>query len=204
LRLSLFLLCLPLALSACAKDPFVVERSPCPAVAVPQFAGDITRFTRAGSHDESALDFVATITRVRAACSEGQTAIATVASYDVVAIRRAPGPARTERLQVFTAVVRAGETLVNKEVADVEVRFQEGSARGLGVGKVRTLISASEVALSSEVNKAITRERKAGEIDAALDPLSEPAVRDAVRRATFEVLIGFQLSSAELAYNARK
>ena len=204
MRFPHILLGLPLLLSACAKDPFVVQRSPCPAVAVPQYAGDISRFTRPGSHDAAALDFVATITRVRSACSEDDTVVATVVSYEVLAVRQQAGPARSERLQVFTAVVRAGETLVNKEVGEVIVQFPEGSLRGLGAGKSRTSIRREEAALSPEVNKAITRERKPGEIDAALDPLSEPAVRDAVRRATFEVLVGFQLSSAELAYNARK
>ena len=40
--------------------------------------------------------------------------------------------------------------------------------------------------------------------DAALDPLADPQVRAAVQRATFEVLIGFQLTQDQLAYNATR
>ena len=48
------------------------------------------------------------------------------------------------------------------------------------------------------------RKRKAGEADAAADPLSEPDVKAAVQRATFELLLGFQLDQAQLAYNATR
>ena len=50
----------------------------------------------------------------------------------------------------------------------------------------------------------ITRERKAGDEDAALDPLADPEVRAAVQAASFELLVGFQLSDEQLAYNATR
>jgi hypothetical protein len=50
----------------------------------------------------------------------------------------------------------------------------------------------------------VTRERKPGDPDAAVDPLANPEVRDAVRRASFEVLVGFQLTRDQLAYNATR
>ena len=40
--------------------------------------------------------------------------------------------------------------------------------------------------------------------DASIDPLSRPQVRDAVARATFEHLIGFQLTQDQLVYNATR
>ena len=43
-----------------------------------------------------------------------------------------------------------------------------------------------------------------GDADAAVDPLSKPEIRDAVARATFEQLIGFQLTQAQLQYNATR
>ena len=46
--------------------------------------------------------------------------------------------------------------------------------------------------------------RKAGEAEAAVDPLTDPAVRDAVAKATFEHLVGFQLSDEQLRYNATR
>ena len=39
---------------------------------------------------------------------------------------------------------------------------------------------------------------------AAIDPLSDPAIRDAVANATFEHLVGFQLTQEQLRYNATR
>jgi len=50
----------------------------------------------------------------------------------------------------------------------------------------------------------LTRKRKPGDADAAIDPLSDPKIRDAVARATFEHLIGFQLTPEQLRYNATR
>jgi hypothetical protein len=54
------------------------------------------------------------------------------------------------------------------------------------------------------VRKQIIRKRKAGDEDAAIDPMSEPGVRAAVARASFELLIGFQLTPEQLQYNATR
>ena len=40
--------------------------------------------------------------------------------------------------------------------------------------------------------------------DAAVDPMADPAVRAAVERAHFEVLIGFELTADQLRYNATR
>jgi hypothetical protein len=37
-----------------------------------------------------------------------------------------------------------------------------------------------------------------------MDPLARPEVRQAVLRATFEALVGFQLTDAQLKYNATR
>ena len=50
----------------------------------------------------------------------------------------------------------------------------------------------------------LTRPRKAGEADAAIDPLADPAIRAAVASATFEHLVGFQLTQDQLRYNATR
>jgi hypothetical protein len=60
------------------------------------------------------------------------------------------------------------------------------------------------VTLPEDVRREVTRERKAGDADAAIDPLSDPKVRDAVRAASFEILVGFQLTRDQLAYNATR
>ena len=43
-----------------------------------------------------------------------------------------------------------------------------------------------------------------GDEDAAVDPLSAPDIRAAVARATFELLIGFQLTQEQLQYNVTR
>jgi hypothetical protein len=58
--------------------------------------------------------------------------------------------------------------------------------------------------LPEDIQRELTRERRAGERDAAIDPLADPAVRDAVAKATFEQLIGFQITQDQLRYNATR
>jgi hypothetical protein len=58
--------------------------------------------------------------------------------------------------------------------------------------------------LPENVRLTLVRPRKAGQAEAAVDPLSDPAVRTAVNNATFEHLIGFQLTQDQLRYNATR
>jgi hypothetical protein len=83
----------------------------------------------------------------------------------------------------------------------VTLQFPEGGLRAEARGGARAEVHRSAVTLPAEVQQRITRELKADEPDALVDPLSDPQVRAAVRAATFEVLVGFQLDDASLAYN---
>jgi hypothetical protein len=65
-------------------------------------------------------------------------------------------------------------------------------------------VSRYAATLPANVRTILTRPRKAGEAEAAIDPLSEPGVREAVANATFEHLIGFQLTQDQLKYNATR
>ena len=58
--------------------------------------------------------------------------------------------------------------------------------------------------MPEDIRRELTRERKPGDADAAVDPLSDPRIRDAVAKATFEQLIGFQLTQDQLRYNATR
>lgn len=191
-------------LAGCGRDPFIVKRSLCPAVSVAQYAGDVTRFDPPAQRDSGAVAITATITDLRGACVEGSPEIATRVTFDVVAQRRDSRTAETVTLPVFVAVARAGEIVVTKQVVPVTLAFAAGQPRAKGRGTASTAIQRNAVALPSDINKLVTRERKPGDIDAATDPLAEPKVRDAVRLASFEVLVGFQLTPDELAYNATK
>ena len=74
------------------------------------------------------------------------------------------------------------------------------SATAQAVGDVERAAAT----LPPEVREQSTRKRKAGDEDAATDPLTKPEVRAAVLRATFEALVGFQLTDAQLRYNATR
>jgi hypothetical protein len=58
--------------------------------------------------------------------------------------------------------------------------------------------------LPANVREILTRPRKSGEAEAAVDPMSDPAVAKAVADATFEQLIGFQLTPGQIKYNATR
>jgi hypothetical protein len=65
-------------------------------------------------------------------------------------------------------------------------------------------VNGSAVALPPAVQRELTRVRKPGDADAAVDPLADPTLRAAVARATYEHLVGFQLSADQLRYNATR
>jgi hypothetical protein len=54
------------------------------------------------------------------------------------------------------------------------------------------------------VRKLLTKKRRAGDTDAATDPLATPEVRAALAKASFELLVGFQLTDQQLTYNATR
>ena len=192
-----------LALASCGggQNPFQVTRSACPAPAVLQNAGDVTLFSVPGNRDANAIDVTATITDLRADCSEVTDMIVSTARFNVIAQRRNTAGARDVTLPYFAAVVRSGDQIVAKQAGQVTLRFADGQARASAPATARADIARSAAALPAEIRERITRKRKAGDADAAIDPLADPEVRTAVRAATFELLVGFQLDPAALAYN---
>lgn len=202
-----FVLATGALLAACGNDnPLRVVRATCPAAAVLQGAGEVTLFSPAESRDANAIDVTASITNLRPGCSDekGGAMITNAASFDVVAQRRQTAGARDVTLPYFVAVVRAGDKLVAKQAGQVVLRFADGQARTQTRAAARADVSRAATTLPAEINEKLTRKRKATDIDAAVDPMNDPATRDAVRNASFELLVGFQLSDGALAYNIAK
>ena len=112
--------------------------------------------------------------------------------------------ARRVELPFFATVLRGGSAVQSKRIGTVVVDFADGQERARGVGKAGAFVERSEATLPEDIREKITRKRKAGDPDAALDPLADPQVRAALNRATFEVLVGFQLTEQQLAYNATR
>jgi len=201
---------LTIALAGCATDGqltsqgVLVTRSACPAVAIPAGTGDITLFDPANSRDSNAIDVVANITNVRSSCGETSEFVVSTVTFDVHAQRRNPAGARQVVLPYFATVVQGGTNVVSKRVSRVALQFGEGQLRASTRGSATAQVLRSAATLPADVRRQITRERRPGDADAAIDPLADPTVRAAVVRATFELLVGFQLSQEQLQYNATR
>jgi hypothetical protein len=199
-----------LALAACSKEGEIMSggilttRTACPAVAIPAGTGDITLFNPAGSKDASAIDVVATVTNIRSTCNDSGEYVATTATFDVQAQRRDPRGEREVVLPYFATVVQGGTNVVSKRLGRVALRFADGQYRASTSGQASSQVLRSAATLPENIRREITRDRKPGDPDAAIDPLARPDVRAAVQRATFEVLVGFQLTPEQLAYNVTR
>ncbi|MFM5908334.1 MAG: hypothetical protein ACKOPO_12245, partial [Novosphingobium sp.] len=94
--------------------------------------------------------------------------------------------------------------VISKRVGTVTLNFADGQERAQASGQGSAYVDKAEATLPEEIRREIIRKRKAGDADAATDPLSRPEIRAAVNRATFEVLVGFQLDQNQLNYNATR
>jgi hypothetical protein len=204
------------ALAGChSKGELVVDesvgitavRGACPAIGIPDYTGDITLFRTPGDSTAANIDVVAAMTNVKSQCNDGGDTGAKVfvsTSFDVLARRTDTRGARQVQLPYFVAVLRGGSAVVSKRMGTVTLNFADGQERAQVSGQGSAYIDRTEATLPPEIRERITRKRKAGEADAAVDPLSEPDVRAAVQRANFELLLGFQLDQGQLSYNATR
>jgi hypothetical protein len=201
------------ALAGCkTKGEIVVDedvgitavRTRCPAVGIPDYTGDVTLFRSAGDRTAANIDVVAAMTNVRANCSESADKVFSAVTFDVLARRTDTRGARSLTVPYFVSVVRGGSSVVTKRVGNVTIEFADGAERAQARGQGSAYIDRAEATLPEDIRQRIVRKRKAGNADAAIDPLSEPAVKAAVTRATFEVLVGFQLDKDQFAYNVTR
>ncbi|MBK6299153.1 MAG: hypothetical protein IPF48_15210 [Sphingomonadales bacterium] len=200
-----------LLLAGCARQGefdssggIIITRNACPAVAVPSHTADITLFDPPGSLDSRAIDVVADITNVRSNCADSGEDVVVTASFDVQARRTNPAGARDVVVPYFATVVQGGRVVVSKRVSRVALHFNDGELRAEAKGTANAYVNRAAVTLPAEIQERITRRRKAGDADAAIDPMADPQVREAVSRSSFELLVGFQLTQAQLQYNATR
>lgn len=201
---------LALLVSGCAGKGEIVEggitavRSACPTVGVAAGTGDITLFDPATSRDASAIDVVADMTNVRGTCNDAGDQIVTGVTFDVQARRTRTDAPRDVVLPYYIAIVRGGGAVIAKRKGQIAIHFDAGQARAQASGTASTQIARSAATLPDEVRQELTKKRKAGDEDAATDPLTRPEIRRAVLSATFEALVGFQLTDDQLKYNAQR
>lgn len=197
--------------AGCAKDGEIdstggvsITRSACPAIAIPSYTGDITLFDPPTSRDAKAIDIVADLTNLRSSCTDSGEDVVATATFDVIGRRATAGGARSVTLPYFATVVRAGRLVVSKRLGSVTLEFKDGDLRATTRGTASANVNRAAATLPEEIRERITRKRKAGDADAAVDPIADPEVRAAVAKASFELLIGFQLTSEQLQYNATR
>ncbi len=178
-------------------------RTVCPAVGIPDYTGDMTLF-RSEARTADAIDVVGVMTNVRSQCDDSGEKVYSTATFDVVARRTDTRGSRTVEFPYFSTVMRGGSAVVAKRVGTVTVTFADGEERAVGTGTAGAYIDRAEATLPPDIVERINRRRRAGDEDAAIDPLTLPEVRAALSRANFELLVGFQLSEAQLAYNATR
>ena len=185
-------------------------RSACPAVGIPDHTGDVILFrSAAGGATADNIDLVAAMTNVRSQCSDGKKAatspkVYTSVSFTVSARRTDTRGARTVTVPYFVTVLRGGTAVITKRLGSVTIQFADGQERAHASGQGAAYVDKAEATLPEDIRERITRKRRAGDTEAASDPLSAPEVKAAVARATFEVLVGFQLDQGQLGYNATR
>ncbi len=213
LRLPLTLLLATSALAGCKSvGDIVVEngvgvsavRTACPGVGIPDYTGDITLFRTPGATDAGSLDLVANLTQVRSHCNSGGARVAAGVDFVVQARRYDTRGARTVTLPYFVTVLRGGSAVVAKRIGQVTLNFADGQDRASATGQGGAQVDKVEATLPRELTNRINRKRRPGDADAATDPMADPEMRAAINRATFELLVGFQLNEAQLQYNATR
>jgi len=171
---------------------------------VPTGTGDITLFNPPASTDSRAIDVTAAMTDVRATCQDVGNDVVSVATFTIVALRRDAGPARQVLVPYFDVALQGGAKIVAKRVGQAVLNFAAGDIHAWARVQATVRVNRGAATLPANVRAAITRERKPGDPQAALDPLSDPGVRAAVANATFEHLLGFQLTQDQIRYNATR
>ena len=126
--------------------------------------------------------------------------VTTSATSATVSTVPAPISACSPSAFAIAAIDVTGCGLFSGTSIDVIPAFTNASA----TGTAGAVVNKAEASLPPEIRQRLERTRRAGDADAAVDPMSTPEVRAALARATFELLIGFQLTEDQLAYNATR
>lgn len=179
-------------------------RNACPIAGVPAATGDITLFGPGGSADSRNIDVTATITHVHGTCVDTGSDLVSTVTFLVLGLRSDATQARQVALPYFDVALQGGETVVAKQVGQIVLNFPAGDPHASAQLQATVRVSRAAATLPDTVRRELTRERKPGELEAAIDPLSDPAIRSAVAKATFEHLVGFQLTEEQLRYNATR
>ncbi|WP_379922298.1 hypothetical protein [Erythrobacter sp. R86502] len=201
------------ALAACSNEgELVIDQGVgiasvltlCPSVGIPDYTGDITTFRDAADTTTASLDVSAAMTDLRSTCNDTGEKVYSEATFTVNGRRADARGSRTVELPYFVTVLRGGSAVVSKRLGTASLTFADGQERASAAAKVGSYINRADAALPEDIRERITRRRRAGDAEAALDPLADPEVKAAVARTRFEMLVGFQLTESQLSYNVTR
>jgi hypothetical protein len=179
-------------------------RSACPIPGIPAGTGDITLFNPPGSTDSRAIDVTAAITDLRATCQQSSDEVISTATFTIVALRRDPGPGRQVVIPYFDVALRGGAEVAAKQIGQAVLNFGPGSLHAWTRVRAIVRVNRGAATLPANVRAILTRPRKGGEAEAAIDPMADPRIAKAVANATFEHLVGFELTQDQIRYNATR
>jgi hypothetical protein len=180
------------ALSGCkSNNPLLITRTSCPAVAVVKYANNYAQFAPGSNYSAGGLELTAQMGDVRVACQDKGGAPVSTISFEVSAARATAAGASQATVPYFVTVIEEGTTILSKQIYGAPVPFADGSLRGT----VRQSFSTTTpfVPLPPEPSKKKKRE--------AFQEFAEDSRPKAAR---YEILIGFQLTEAQAAYNVQR
>src|SRR3546814_10685628 len=113
------------------------------------------------------------MTNVRSTCADATADVVTTITFDVFAQRRDTSAARDVTLPFFITVVDGGTAVVARRLGNVSVHFDAGAARAQTRGQATAIVNRAAATLPEDIRDEITRTRKPGAVDAAIDQLSQ-------------------------------
>lgn len=185
-----------LLLSACNSNPLEVTRSLCPATAIPQHTGTMTLFSPAESRDADAVVMTASIFDLENHCVEGSPKVTSNLRFTIGAQRPNAAAEQSVNVQYFVAVVKDGKEIISKQVYDTALHFPAGQVRAQSVETVAAAIDRAQAIAAA--GPAPGRDRKRRRDD---DNVDDTFFDAAPKASAFEVLVGFQLTDAQVHYN---
>jgi hypothetical protein len=180
-------------LGACKSDnPLLITRTSCPAVAVVKYTNNYAQFAPGSNFSASGLELSAQMDGVTVTCQEGKGgAPVTQVNFEVSAARASASSASQQVIPYFVTIVEDGQTILSKNVYGAQLQFADGALRST----VRQSFSATTpyVPLPPAPDK---KKRK--------DQFEDFAEDSRPKAARYEILIGFQLTEEQAAYNVQR
>lgn len=142
--------CLALfALAACAKDPFVVRITDCPAVSFVSHANTLTRFAPGRYGDAAGVTVTASLAGLKVNCDDAGRGVVTDISFNIIAKQGPAGADSPVALPYFVAIARDGDRLASKDVFTATVALTGPDGRGAVTERVRHSIPSDDLAKQS-------------------------------------------------------